>query len=277
MKCTPNLRITRLIIFTATLAFIRPAPAFTLQESGFEIAGAEFQLVTIPSGSFIMGSNSHDGDERPARKVTIDYSFDIGKTEVTTAQFKAFVEAAGYEKMGWKWDHRCSDHIGTVENRPCKNPEFELTDSHPIVRVDYNDAKAFCEWLSERTGQFFRLPTEAEWEYACRAGTTGDYAGDIEQMAWFDATSDGLPHPVARKKPNPWGLHDMYGNVREWCEDIYCWNYKNAPTDGSAAMMLDVPADVASRRAQRGGSCCSPKESCRSSSRYGVYRFFRQC
>jgi formylglycine-generating enzyme required for sulfatase activity len=277
MKCTPNLRICHLIIFTATLVFIRPDLAFALQESSFEIAGVEFQLVAIPTGSFLMGSNSHDGDERPAHKVNIDYSFDIGKTEVTVAQFRAFVEAIGYEKNGWKWDNPCTGHIGPVENRPCQNTGFELTENHPIVCVDYNDAKVFCKWLSEQTGQFFRLPTEAEWEYACRAGTTGDYADDIEEMAWFNATSEGLPHPVARKKPNAWGLYDMHGNVREWCEDTYYWNYKNAPVDGSADMIPDVPADVASRRALRGGSCCSPKESCRSSSRYGVYRFFRQC
>ncbi len=273
----PTLRIGGLMIFAVTLALVHPSPAFALRESGFEIAGVEFQLVTIPPGSFIMGSDSHDGDERPAHKVIIDYSFDMGKTEVTVAQFRAFVEAAGYEKKGWVWDNRCSDHIGPVEYRPCDNPGFKQTDSHPIACVDYNDAKAFCEWLSQQTGQFFRLPTEAEWEYACRAGTTGDYAGDIEQMAWFDATSEGLIHPVAQKKPNPWGLYDMHGNVREWCEDIYYWNYKNAPVDGSAAEMPDVPADVASRCAQRGGSACSPKESCRSSSRYGVCRSFRQC
>jgi formylglycine-generating enzyme required for sulfatase activity len=277
MKYTPYLRISSLIIFTAALAFIHPDPAFALQESAFEVAGVEFQLVAIEPGSFIMGSRSHDGDERPAHKVNIDYSFDIGKTEVTVAHFRAFVEATGYEKKGWTWDRRCSDHMGTVENRPCQNPGFEQTDNHPIVRVDYNDAKAFCTWLSQQTGRQFRLPTEAEWEYACRAGTNGDYAGDIEQMAWFNTTSGGLIHPVARKKPNPWGLYDMHGNVREWCEDIYYWNYKNAPSDGSAAVTLDVPAEVASRRVQRGGCCCSTKESCRSSSRYGVYCFFRQC
>jgi len=271
------LRISRFTILIVILNLVRPTLVFALQESCFIIADSEFQLVALPSGSFIMGSNSHDGDERPAHKVTIDYSFDIGKTEVTVAQFRAFVKATGYEKSGWKPDRRCSDHMGTVENQPCRNPEFKLTDSHPIARVDFNDAKAFCEWLSKQTGQSFRLPTEAEWEYACRAGTAGDYAGDIEQMAWFNATSDGLPHPVAQKKPNPWGLYDMHGNVREWCEDIYYWNYKNAPADGNAAMTPDVPADIASRRALRGGSCCSPKESCRSSSRYGVYRFHRQC
>jgi formylglycine-generating enzyme required for sulfatase activity len=277
VKYTANPGISRSIIFTSVLIFICPVPAFSLQESSFEIAGVEFQLVTVPSGSFIMGSNSQDGDERPAHKVNIPYSFDIGKTEVTVAQFRAFVEAADYEKQGWTWNSRCSDHMGTAENRPCQKSGFEQTDSYPIARVDFNDAKAFCEWISRQTGQNFRLPTEAEWEYACRAGTTGDYAGDIEQMAWFNATSGGLPHPVAEKKPNPWGLYDMNGNVREWCEDIYYWDYKNARDDGSAAMTPDVPAEIASRRVQRGGCCCSQKESCRSSSRYGTYRFYRQC
>jgi len=276
-ECTPSSRANHLIVFTVALAFIHPALAWALQESSIEIAGAEFQLVTISPGTFNMGSNSGDGDERPVHKVTINYSFDIGKTEVTVAQFRAFVDATGYEKQGWTWGRRCTDHMGSVQNRPCENPGFEQTESHPIARVSYNDAKIFCKWLSQQTGQLFRLPTEAEWEYACRAGTTGDYAGDIEQMAWFDATSEGLIHPVAQKKPNPWGLYDMHGNVWEWCEDIYHWHYRNAPTDGSANAKPDVPADVASRRALRGGSCCRPKESCRSSSRYGVYRVFRQC
>ncbi len=272
-----NSKTCRLIVFAVALVLIHSTAALALPESGFEIAGAEFRLVTIPPGTFIMGSNSADGDERPVRKVKIDYDFEIGKTEVTVAQFRAFVEATGYEKQGWTWDRSCSDHIGTVENRPCQNPRFEQTESHPIARVTYYDAKEFCKWLSRQTGRPFRLPTEAEWEYACRAGTNADYPDDIEQMAWFDATSEGLIHPVAQKKPNPWGLYDMLGNVSEWCQDIYYWNYKNAPSDGSAAAMKDVPAETASRRALRGGSCCKSKESCRSSSRYGVYRLYRQC
>jgi len=277
LECRLFSKPNYLITLTMALTFVHPTLTWALRESSIDIAGAEFQLVTVPPGTFNMGSNSGDGDERPVHRVTIDYRFDIGKTEVTRAQFRAFVEATGYEKQGWTWGRRCSDHMGSVQNRPCENPRFEQTQSHPVARVTYYDAKAFCTWLSERTGQSFRLPTEAEWEYACRAGTTGDYAGDIEQMAWFDATSEGLVHPVAQKMPNPWGLYDMHGNVWEWCEDIYYWHYGDAPTDGRAATKPDVPAETASRRVVRGGSCCRPRESCRSSSRYGVHRLFRQC
>ena len=270
-------RLGNAIPLAMLLVFAHSTLASALRESSIEIAGTEFQFVTIPPGTFEMGSNSGDGDERPAHKVTIDYSFDIGKTEVTVAQFRAFVEAAGYEKQGWTWGRRCSDHIGSIQNRSCENPRFEQTENHPIARVTFYDAKAFCKWLSERSGQSFRLPTEAEWEYACRAGTTGSYAGEVEQMAWYDATSEGLVHPVAQKNPNAWGLYDMHGNVWEWCEDIYYWHYKYAPVDGRAATKPDVPAETASRRVVRGGSSCRPKESCRSSSRYGVHRLFRQC
>ena len=98
IKCTPNLKFNNFIIFTVAIVLNSYTPVYALQESSFEITGAEFQLIAIPPGSFIMGSNSHDGDERPAHKVTIDYSFEIGKTEVTVAQFRAFVKASGYTR-----------------------------------------------------------------------------------------------------------------------------------------------------------------------------------
>ncbi len=279
LKCTHSSRFSHLIVFTVSLAFIHPASASGVKEYSIEIAGTEFQFVTIRPGQFSMGSDSGAGDERPVHKVTINYSFDIGKTEVTVRQFMAFVEATGYEsnptKPGWIWYRSCTDHIGYSQNRPCKNPDYKQAETQPIVCINYYDAKAFCKWLSEQTGQSFRLPTEAEWEYACRGGTTGDYAGDIIQMGWYDMTGREQPHPVARKEPNPWGLYDMHGNAWEWCEDIYYWKYRNAPTDGSACTESDVPTDIASRRVLRGGSWCMPKESCRTSSRYAAYRDFR--
>jgi len=240
-------------------------------ESKARIAGTELQFVTIGPGTFMMGSDSGHGDEKPVHKVTIDYSFDIAKTEVTVAQFKTFVEATGYEtdaeRQGGIFYCPCPDQLGYARGRNWQDTGFDQTEDHPVCCVSFNDAKEFCKWLSQQSGHHFRLPTEAEWEYACRAGTTGDYAGDIRQMACFDMTAQGRTNPVAQKKPNPWQLYDMHGNVWEWCEDIYYWQYYNAPTNGSANLTPEVPAAGASRRVLRGGAWCSPGTSCTSSFR----------
>ena len=108
-----------------------------------------------------------------------------------------------------------------------------------MINVSWHDAKAYCKWLSEKTGETYRLPTEAEWEYACRAGTTtkwsfGDDEKELEKYAWYNKNSDDKTHPVGEKLPNPWGLYDMHGNVWEWCEDDWADNYKETPRDGSA-------------------------------------------
>src|SRR5262249_2366878 len=142
--------------------------------------------------------------------------------------------------------------------------------------------KEFCEKLSKMAGKAYRLPSEAEWEYACRAGTTGDYAGDLDAMAWYEKNSDGKTHSVGQKRPNAFGLYDMHGNVWEWCEDYLKDDYNGAPTDGSS-WSLDMIlhsrlkkgrgyGDVASSlhrydRVIRGGSCILNEDSCRSASR----------
>ena len=114
---------------------------------------------------------------------------------------------------------------------------FEQTDEHPVVNVSWNDALAFCRWLSKKEGKICRLPTEAEWEYACRAGSTtrycfGDDASDLGEYAWYGANSDRKTHPVGTKKPNAWGLYDMHGNAWEWCADGYdAEYYEKSPTD----------------------------------------------
>jgi len=254
-------KICRLIVFTITFVFIHSAPVFSLPESGIEIAGTEFQLITIPPGTFIMGSDSADGDERPAHKVKIDYGFDIGKTEVTVAQFRAFVEATGYvtdaEKQGWAF---IADHEKGWHDVVCRDwcfPGYVQTDAEPVTHIGWYDAVAFCQWLSEKTGRDVRLSTEAEWEYACRAGTTGDYAGTLGEMGWCHWTTETIirAHPVARKKPNPWGLYDMHGNVWEWVQDTWHAEAEGAPADGSA--WLDS-ADRPNRGVVRGGSFFNP-------------------
>lgn len=143
------------------------------------------------------------------------------------------------------------------------NPSHFKGDDLPVEKVSWHDAQAFCEELQAMTGKAFRLPSEAEWEYACRAGTTGDYAGELDAMAWYDDNSENKPHPVGQKNPNAFGLYDMHGNVWEWCEDIWHLLLNTIPTDGSARV---APGNL-KRRILRGGAWCHNGENCRSALR----------
>jgi len=254
--------------------------SLAVEMANMEVSGVQFDLVTIKPGSFLMGSDSGDGDERPVHKVAIDYSFDIGKTEVTVAQFKAFTDATGYktqaEKFGGVFLCPCPDKLGYDHKVNWQNPNFDQTPDHPATCLSYNDATAFCKWLTEQTGDNYRLPTEAEWEYACRAGSKTDLADNLEQIAWFDMTSPGHPSPVAQKAPNQWGLYDTQGNVAEWCQDRYNFNYTTAPSDGSANTNHDIPVEAAVRCVLRGGSWCRPKTSCTSFFRLPAHPFLRE-
>ena len=169
------------------------------------------EMVDIRGGEFMMGSDDHNC-EKPIHEVKVK-AFKIGKYPVTHRQYKAV--------MGTYSDGFCANSL------------------HPAYRVSWTDAQDFCKKLSKLTSKIYRLPTEAEWEYACRAGTqTRYYFGDDEKLlgahAWHRENSGLESHQVGQTKPNPWGLHDMYGNVWEWCEDIWNDNYQNAPKDGTA-------------------------------------------
>ncbi len=192
------------------------------------VAGIEF--IWIPPGSFTMGQNRNALDERPEHPVTLSRGFWMGTFPVTQGQWTAI--------MGG-------------------NPSgFQGNDALPVENVSWDDCKDFIEKLNALDMGTFRLPTEAEWEYACRAGSTGRWCfGDDEESlfeyAWTLDNAAGRTHPVGEKRPNAWGLHDMHGNVCEWCEDRWHPDYLGAPADGSA--WLDGEYE---ERVTRGGSWC---------------------
>ncbi len=183
-----------------------------------------------------MGSNAYE-DAKPIHEVTIAGPFYLGKYEVTQGEWKAVT--------------------GSNPSR------FEGDDRLPVENVSWDDCQEFIAKLNGRKdGYAYRLPSEAEWEYACRAGTTGDYAGELDEMAWYRNNSGNKTHPVGKKKPNAWGLYDMHGNVWEWCQDRYHKNYNGAPTDGTA---WEAGSD--NERILRGGSWCDSAYYCRSANR----------
>jgi len=223
----------------------------------FAVRGETFELVRVLPGQFLMGSK-RDSEEQPVHRVKIDYSFDIGKTEVTVRQFRAFIETTDYqtdaEKERWAWT-RSGDRDWDPEALVCWwNLPFMQTENDPATCISWFDAVEFCRWLSSETGMNIRLPSEAEWEYACRAGTDGDFAGDVDRMAWHRANSGHRTHPVAQKKPNGWDIYDMHGNVWEWCLDMWHSGYEGAPTDGSPWMREKFFEPV-----MRGGTFINPQ------------------
>jgi formylglycine-generating enzyme required for sulfatase activity len=206
--------------------------------------GAE-QFSLVPAGSFQMGDSTGNGylDELPVHTVNITQSFYLQKTEVTQGQWRAV--------MG-------------------SSPSYfsSCGDTCPVEQVSWQDIQTFIATLNvQDPGKTYRLPTEAEWEYAARAGTTGDYGGTgvLDEMGWYEVNSGSTTHPVAGKQPNAWGLFDMHGNVWEWVQDWYLESYYSvSPTDDPAG-----PA-TGTRRVLRGGSWFDGADSARSAARYDV-------
>ena len=239
-----------------------------------KIKYVEPDMVLVVGGEFLMGSNNGFTDEKPVHKVRID-SFYIGKYEITIADFKQFIDATSYktdaDKGGWSWIWNGATWIKKRGvNWQCdvggnKIPAGDY--SRPVIHVSWNDAKEYCNWLSKQTGDHYRLPTEAEWEYAAIGGYKAiktKYSGsnNIDEVAWYAINSDGHPHTVGGKKPNSIGIYDMSGNVWEWCNDWYYFSYY------SSCPMYDPQGKTnGTKRVIRGGSWKDYKNYCRISIR----------
>jgi formylglycine-generating enzyme required for sulfatase activity len=166
-------------------------------------------------------------------EIVFNDDFEIAEQLVTVAEFRLFVSETGYKTDAEKnngsfiWDGKNWIELQYIT---WQKPNYKQTENHPVVCVSWNDAKAYCKWLSKKTGEKYRLPTEEEWEYSCRAGTTtmwsfGDDENNIDKYVWYQDNSDKQAHPVKGKLPNLWGLYDMHGNVSEWCENIIGGEY----------------------------------------------------
>lgn len=232
------------------------------------------EMVVIGPGTFLMGFEGGEPEryEGPVRQITIDYAFALGRTEITVAQYRDFVTATGYEAAPgcFLWDGvtaRMRDESTWLD----PGYDRELTDSEPVVCVDFTDVSAYVDWLAEKTGEPYRLPSEAEWEYAADAGSTATYPWgerpedaciyanvfDRSAAAKIDSPLQGLGcndeaasvTAVGSYAPNAFGLHDMVGNVWEWTQDCYQMPAPAGPLDGSP-----VTEGECGRRSVKGGS-----------------------
>jgi formylglycine-generating enzyme required for sulfatase activity len=237
-----------------------PAPGQTFRDK-LKMGGEGSLMVVIPAGQFVMGSPPDEperrDDEGPRHDVRIAGPFAMGVYAVTFDDYDRFCDSTNRSKpddRGWGRNNR------------------------PVINVTWEDAQAYCAWLSKQTGRSYRLPSEAEWEYACRAGTTTPFhfgervttdQANFDGNYTYNGSAEGeyreKTMPVGSFPPNAFGLYDMHGNVWEWCQDAWHGNYNDAPTDGSA---WEAEGDVA--RVVRGGSWLGPPVGARSACRGGL-------
>lgn len=254
------------------------------------IPGSEvtFRMAPIPGGSFLMGSPAGEEgrkkDEGPQREVEVA-PFWMGVCEVTWDEYGLFMP-------GGTRDNPAARSKEPVEALP-QDPWVDAVSrpTPPYVPMDFNmgvegypaismtqfAAKQYTKWLSMKTGRFYRLATEAEWEYACRAGTTGAYSwgdGDLDEHAWYFENSDDKYQPVGKKKPNPWGLHDMHGNVAEWVLDGYDEKGYGPAGEGKRVNPVQWP-EKEYPRVVRGGSWDDDADRLRSAARKGSNRMWK--
>ena len=247
--------------------------------------GVPYTMVAIKGGEFMLGSPASEAkrgeDEGPQVKVKIK-PFWMGQKEVTWDEYQPFmITAVDRQKDGAPKTFDVKDKIENLVSQPT-TPYTEMsfgmgTDGFPAISMTQHAANKYCQWLSAQTGHFYRLPTEAEWEYAARAGTTtayfwGDDESKVGEYAWYFENAPNYQYSkVGKKKPNPWGLYDIYGNVVEWCLDQYKEDaYKTlAQSGGSIDGSKWVPTKAPYPHVVRGGSYDDDPDMCRSAFRRG--------
>ncbi|MFO0957253.1 MAG: SUMF1/EgtB/PvdO family nonheme iron enzyme [Isosphaeraceae bacterium] len=251
-----------------------PGKAYTETIPGSEV---RFAMVPIPGGRFLMGSpaveKGRGEDEGPVHPVVIR-PFWMGKTEVTWDEYNEF-RKGGHVSNRTNAEALAKDADAITRPTPPYPDETRGfgKGGRPAIGVSHHAAMEYCHWLSKKTGNLYRLPTEAEWEYACRAGSTtaypwGDDPKELGRFAWFAGYSDERTHPVGLKPANRWGLHDMLGNASEWCLDRYVREgYARSPADRDRIAPVFPPTAAQYPHVTRGGSWDDGPEACRSAAR----------
>ncbi len=246
-------------------AVLKPLP-MPMAGRPWILPGTGIMFSAVPAGRFQMGSRKGQDDELPIHEVVFTRPFWVGRTEVTNGQYRMFIRESGYTGQGDASSFYLRHFKGTSSS------DMPAGDEYPVCYVNWRNANAFCHWLTMSeakagrlpAGFTYRLPTEAEWEYACRAGSEENFAGPLDQMAWYSLTGRRGNQPVATKQASLWGLHDMHGNVWEWCEDNY------TPTYPAAVQVNPRPVTEGIFKVMRGGSWNSTADLCRSANRSSI-------
>ena len=244
----------------------------------------EFEMVLIPGGDFLMGSPDTEGDreadEGPQHRVKLA-PFYLCRTETTIELFQAYYEETVTAKKEFVSVLRAKKNAEApkredIDAATGPTPVYgDMTmgysKKHPALGLTWHNAMTFCKWLSKKTGKAYRLPTEAEWEYACRAGSTdvfgfGDDLQDLPDYAWFEENAEDEIHAVGQRKPNAWGLHDMLGNVNEWVFDFYDPQFYATSAQKTPAVNVQGPK-IGKVHVARGGAYESPAEELRCAAR----------
>lgn len=243
-----------------------------------------FEMVLIPGGSFLMGSPADEAgrqdDEGPQHKVQLD-PFYLCSKETTIELFMAYYQETVSAKRDFfeveeakkSAEQKKKEDVDVITGPTPVYGDMTMgyDETHPAIGMTWHNAMTFCKWLSKKSGKQYRLPTEAEWEYACRAGTTnafcfGDDPKKLADYGWFEETADSETNSVGKKKPNAWGLYDMSGNVREWVYDFYSPTAYKEAAKKSVSLNHKGPASGKVHVA-RGGDYSCPAEELRSSAR----------